>query len=51
VVVAVPPPAYRGVPAEQLAVKVVLDTTNDIPDQDGHIAELDDERATSSELL
>ena len=51
VVVAVPLSAYREIPAEQLVGKVVLDATNYMPDRDGHIAELDDESATSSQLL
>ena len=51
VVVAVPLSAYREIPAEQLVGKVVLDATNYMPDRDGHIAALDDESATSSQLL
>jgi 8-hydroxy-5-deazaflavin:NADPH oxidoreductase len=50
-VVAVPLRAYRHVPVELLAGKVVIDTTNYLPDRDGHIAELDDESTTTSELL
>lgn len=48
---AVPLSAYREIPAEQLVGKVVLDATNYMPDRDGHIAALDDESATSSQLL
>ena len=48
---AVPLSAYREIPAEQLVGKVVLDATNYVPDRDGHIAALDDESATSSQLL
>ncbi len=51
VVVTVPLKAYRDVPAEPLRGKVVIDTNNYYPDRDGHIAELDDESATTSELL
>ncbi|MGH9067740.1 MAG: NADPH-dependent F420 reductase [Acidimicrobiales bacterium] len=51
VVVTVPLRAYRQVPVEPLAGKVVIDTTNYYPDRDGHIAELDDESTTTSELL
>lgn len=51
VVVAVPLAAYRQVPVEPLAGKVVIDTNNYYPDRDGHIAELDDERTTTAELL
>jgi predicted dinucleotide-binding enzyme len=50
-VVAVPLKAYRAVPAEPLRGKVVIDTNNYYPDRDGHIAELDDEATTTSELL
>jgi 8-hydroxy-5-deazaflavin:NADPH oxidoreductase len=51
VVVTVPLKAYRQVPAEPLAGKVVIDTNNYYPERDGHIAELDDESTTTSELL
>ncbi|MGY1619394.1 NADPH-dependent F420 reductase [Geodermatophilus sp. SYSU D00691] len=50
-VVTVPLHAYRDVPADPLAGKVVLDTNNYYPQRDGHIAELDDGTATSSGLL
>ncbi len=51
VIVAVPFSAYREIPTEQLVGKVVLDATNYMPDRDGHIAELDNDSATSSQLL
>ena len=52
VVVTVPLRAYREVPIESLRGKVVNpDTNNDHPDRDGHMAELDDESTTTSELL
>ncbi len=51
VVVTVPLKAYRQIPVEPLAGKVVVDTNNYYPDRDGHIAELDDESTTTSELL
>ena len=51
VVVTVPLRAYREVPIESLRGKVVIDTNNYYPDRDGHIAELDDESTTTSELL
>src|SRR3954468_924632 len=51
VVVTIPLKAYREVPAEPLRGKVVIDTNNYYPQRDGHIAELDDESTTSSELL
>ncbi len=50
-VVTIPLRAYRDVPAAPLAGKVVIDTNNYYPERDGHIAELDDEATTSSELL
>ena len=51
VVVTVPLKAYRSVPVEPLAGKVVLDTNNYYPQRDGQVAELDDESTTVSELL
>jgi len=51
VVVSVPLRAYRDVPVEPLAGKVVIDTNNYYPDRDGHFPELDDKSATSCELL
>ena len=51
VVVTVPLKAYRSTPVEPLRGKVVIDTDNYYPERDGHIAELDDESTTTSELL
>ena len=51
VVVTVPLKAYRQVPVEPLAGKIVLDTNNYYFERDGHIAELDDGTATVSGLL
>lgn len=51
VVVTIPLKAYREVPVEPLAGKVVIDTNNYYPERDGHIAALDDESTTTSELL
>lgn len=51
VVVTVPLHAYRSVPTEPLAGKIVLDTNNYYPDRDGRIAELDSGSTTVSELL
>jgi predicted dinucleotide-binding enzyme len=51
VVVTVPLKAYRAVPVEPLRGKVVIDTDNYYPDRDGHMAELDGESTTTSELL
>jgi len=48
--VTIPFKAYRQLPVEPLAGKVVIDTTNYLPDRDGHIADLD-QRTTTSELL
>ena len=46
----VPLKAYRSVPAEPLAGKVVIDTNN-YPNRDGQFPELDSGSVTSSELL
>ena len=51
VVVTIPLKAYRDVPVHELAGKVVIDTMNYYPERDGHLAELDDESTTTSELL
>lgn len=51
VVVTTPLRAYREVPVQPLAGKVVIDTNNYYPERDGNIAELDDESSTTSELL
>jgi predicted dinucleotide-binding enzyme len=51
VVVTVPLKAYREVPVEPLRGKTVIDTCNYYPERDGHIAELDDESTTTSELV
>jgi len=40
-----------SVPVEPLAGKIVIDTNNYYPQRDGHIAELDSESTTTSELL
>lgn len=50
VVVSVPFRAFRDLPADRLAGKVVLDTNNYYPQRDGHIAELDNDSVTSAEL-
>jgi predicted dinucleotide-binding enzyme len=50
-VVTLPLKNYRQVPVEALSGKVVVDTNNYYPDRDGHIAELDDESTTTSELV
>jgi predicted dinucleotide-binding enzyme len=51
VVVTVPLAAIETVPVEPLVGKVVIDTNNYYPERDGHIAELDDETTTVSEML
>lgn len=51
VVVTIPLKAYRSVPAEPLAGKIVIDTNNYYPQRDGHIPDLDSESTTTSELL
>jgi predicted dinucleotide-binding enzyme len=51
VVVSIPLKAYRTVPVAPLVGKIVIDTNNYYPQRDGHIAELDQEQATSTELL
>ena len=51
VVVTIPLGAYRSVPADPAAGKIVIDTNNYYPARDGRIAELDDGSNTSSGLL
>ena len=50
-IVTVPLRAYREVPVEPLAGKIVLDTNNYYWERDGHIPELDRGEATTSGLL
>jgi predicted dinucleotide-binding enzyme len=51
VVVTVPLAAVDSLPTEPLSGKVVIDTCNYYPQRDGHVAELDDESTTTSELV
>ena len=51
VVVAVPLHALQQLPAAELAGKVVVDANNYYPARDGQVAELDEGKTTSSELL
>jgi predicted dinucleotide-binding enzyme len=51
VLVAIPFGAYRDLPAEALAGRVVIDAMNYYASRDGNIPELDDDSTTSSELL
>jgi predicted dinucleotide-binding enzyme len=50
-VVTIPLKAIDTVPVEPLAGKIVIDTNNYYPQRDGHIAALDEETTTTSELL
>ena len=50
VLVSVPFKAYRDLPVEELAGKVVLDSNNYYPQRDGHVSELDLGKLTSAEL-
>jgi len=51
VVVTIPLKNIGDVPVAPLAGKIVIDTNNYYPQRDGHIAELDNEETTTSELL
>jgi len=51
VVVTIPLRNISNVPVAPLAGKIVIDTDNYYPQRDGHIPELDNEMATTSELL
>jgi predicted dinucleotide-binding enzyme len=51
VVLTVPLSVVDRVSAEPLRDKVVIDTCNYYPQRDGHVAELDDESTTTSELV
>src|ERR1017187_398603 len=51
VVVTVPLRAYREIPIEPLAGKIVIHTNNYYPQRDGHIGALDNESTTTAELL
>jgi predicted dinucleotide-binding enzyme len=50
-VVTIPLKNIGQVPVLPLAGKIVIDTNNYYPQRDGHIADLDNELATSAELL
>ncbi|MGZ4358011.1 MAG: NADPH-dependent F420 reductase [Gaiellaceae bacterium] len=51
VVISIPLGRYRELLNEGFEDKVVIDTNNYYPSRDGHFAELDTDRTTSSELL
>lgn len=51
VVVTIPLRNIADLPAEELKGKVVIDTCNYYPQRDGHVAALDEETTTTSELV
>ena len=51
VIVTVPLKAYRDVPVEPLAGKIVVDTNNYYWERDGRISELDDKSTTTTGML
>lgn len=51
VIAAIPLIAYTDLPADELAGKVVIDTTNYYPERDGQIEALDTDESTASELV
>jgi 8-hydroxy-5-deazaflavin:NADPH oxidoreductase len=51
VVATIPLSVCDQLPAEALAGKIVIDTMNYYPDRDGHVAELDAGKLTSSEMV
>jgi 8-hydroxy-5-deazaflavin:NADPH oxidoreductase len=51
VVVTIPLKNLSDVPVTPLAGKIVIDTLNYYPQRDGHIADLDNEKTTTSELV
>jgi 8-hydroxy-5-deazaflavin:NADPH oxidoreductase len=51
VVVSIPFGRYRELPTDGFEGKIVIDANNYYPGRDGHVAELDRDRTTSSELL
>jgi predicted dinucleotide-binding enzyme len=51
VVLAVPLHAVDDLPPDAFAGRIVVDANNYYPQRDGHVAELDDDRTTSSELV
>ena len=50
-VVTVPLKAIDDLPVDELAGKIVVDTNNYYWERDGHIAELDEKRTTTSQML
>ena len=51
VVVTIPLKNLHDVPVPPLSGKIVIDTLNYYPQRDGHIADLDNEKTTTSELV
>jgi 8-hydroxy-5-deazaflavin:NADPH oxidoreductase len=51
VIVTVPLKAYQDVPVAPLAGKIVLDTNNYYWERDGRIADLDEKKTTTSQML
>lgn len=51
VVVTIPLKNLQDVPVAPLAGKIVIDTLNYYPQRDGHIADLDQEKTTTSEMV
>ena len=51
VFVSIPFAKYKDLPADAFAGKTVIDSNNYYPERDGHFAEHNDGRATSSEML
>ncbi|WP_307843406.1 NAD(P)-binding domain-containing protein [Arthrobacter sp. MSA 4-2] len=51
VIAAIPLIAYKQLPADTLAGKIVIDLTNYYPQRDGQIAVLDENASTASELV
>jgi hypothetical protein len=51
VVVTIPLKNLADVPVAPLAGKIVIDTLNYYPQRDGHIADLDNEKTTTSEMV
>jgi len=51
IVLAIPFGHYRDLSSTTVAGKTVVDATNYMPDLDGHVASLDDDSTSSSELI
>ena len=51
VLLAIPLKDYTTLPAEELRGKIAVDAMNYYPERDGHFAELDTDKSTSSELV